>query len=82
MGPTGSSRVSSMVSILMRRMSSMSMALRRELFPELRVPAMSTVLAPSMMKLRRPAVRELMVFVLMKRGSVQGLSLCRLNEYA
>src|SRR3989338_8571161 len=78
----GSSKVSSIVIMRYFLIISTIKPLKSELFPELLVPAISIVLVPSIRKLSSPAAVGLIIFALINNGSVHGLSLCLLKEYA
>src|SRR3989338_3150396 len=75
----GSSKVSSIVITLYRLISSISKDPNNDVFPALLVPATSIVLLPSIIKLRRPAAKGLIILLYINNGSVHGLSLCLLK---
>src|SRR3989344_3663189 len=71
-----------MVRILLLRMMSTITLPRSDVFPLLRVPAISNVLLPSIKKFITPAASGLIIFVFINNGKVQGLSRWRRKEYA
>src|SRR3989344_3396382 len=84
MDSEGSSKVSSIVRILARRIISVRKEPNKEVFPELRVPATRIVALFSIKKLSNPApiASTNRIFGCIYNGKVQGKSLCRRNEKA
>src|SRR3989344_5920134 len=84
MDSEGSSKVSSIVRILARRMISVRKEPNKEVFPELLVPATKMVALFSIKKLNNPApiASTNLIFGCIYSGKVQGKSRCRRNEKA
>jgi len=73
---TGNSKESSTTIILFFGSISNIKLPKREDLPDPLVPAIKTVLPPSIKKLNNPAVKELIILFCMNKGNVQGSSLC------
>src|SRR3989338_3052935 len=74
------SKVSSIVKTLYFLIISKSKEDKKEVFPELLVPAIKCARAPSIVKLRRPAPKGEIIPFFMNKGKVQGVSLCRRKD--